>query len=153
MNRDDLKNRIKILAEQGRTLQGKIQATAGPERHSLWNEKRAIGRKARVSLLAYGFLRGMAYRRIEPRRHDDGLLIPSVLLGTWASDLGIPALHPYQAVVNPKAHSPGRTLLGDLTAWLLRREDTPPESFWTQERVAAWLDTPAAAADREAAVR
>ena len=152
MTRDDLKNRIKNLSEEGRTLRAKIQAAAGPERHALWNEKRAIGRKARVSLLAYGFLRGVPYRRIEPRRHDDGLLIPSLLLGAWASDLGIRVLHQYQAVVDAKEPSQPRTLLG-ISDWLLRREQKPAETFWTHDRVAAWLDTPNAASTREAAMR
>jgi hypothetical protein len=142
MNREILKNRIKDLAQQGRALRARIQTTKGPERHALWNEKRAIGRKARVSLLAYGFLRGVPYRAIEPRRNDDGLPIPSVLLGAWAGDLGIRAAHEYQAIVDVSEHSRLRSMLGDLTDWLVRRAEEPPETFWTQSRVKAWLEAP-----------
>jgi hypothetical protein len=142
MNRETLKNSIKDLAQQGRALRARIQATKGPERDALWNRKRAIGRKARVSLLAYGFLRGVPYRAIEPKRHDDGLLIPSVLLGAWAGDLGIRAIHDHQALAESSEHSRLRSMLGDLTNWLVRRADEPPETFWTPSRVKAWLEAP-----------
>jgi hypothetical protein len=65
MNRDDLKNRIKNLAEQGRTLRGKIQATAGPERHALWNQKRAIRQEGACVLAG---LRLPAWRALSTHR-------------------------------------------------------------------------------------
>ena len=62
-----LKNNVKALAAQGAALRVAIHQTAGPERHRLWCEKRRVGAEARRALLAYGFARGVPYRRIEPR--------------------------------------------------------------------------------------
>ena len=37
----------------------------GPERYALWDEKRSVGREARIHLLVLGLLRGVSYERIE----------------------------------------------------------------------------------------
>ncbi len=39
----------------------------GPERYSLWDDKREAGEHARYLLLAYGALRGRSYARVEPK--------------------------------------------------------------------------------------
>lgn len=39
----------------------------GPDRYSLWNDKRGVGRVARFSLLLYGMLRGKPYLSIEKK--------------------------------------------------------------------------------------
>jgi len=67
----NLKSQISEAARKGRSIHTKIQACRGDARHALWNEKRALGRRARYLLLAYGYLRGIPYRRIEPRCHRD----------------------------------------------------------------------------------
>lgn len=39
----------------------------GPARAALWTEKRSAGSEARYLMLAYGALRGRAYKQIEPK--------------------------------------------------------------------------------------
>jgi hypothetical protein len=68
MDKKELKKAIELLMEDGRKLRGFIRAASGMTRWRLWEEKRAVGRGARQHLLAYGFLRGVKYRRIEPRQ-------------------------------------------------------------------------------------
>lgn len=68
----DLKTEIKRLTFEGRefaqaiTKLGKDPGT-GPERHSLWCQKQALGRTTRTALLAYGLLRGIPYKAMEPK--------------------------------------------------------------------------------------
>jgi hypothetical protein len=66
-----LKSQICAAAREGQAIQKKIQTTRADERHALWNQKRALGRQTRQLLLAYGYVRGVAYRRIEPRCRRD----------------------------------------------------------------------------------
>jgi len=153
MDRQTLKNRIKDLAAEGRALRGRIQQTRGLERHALWNEKRSVGAKARITLLAYGFLRGMPYRRIEAHWHEDGLLVPSVLLGIWRDQLRIEAAPNHPPIVDQPPPSGIRAVLGRLTGLVPMREDRAPETLWTENRVKQWLEARAVAADREAAMR
>src|SRR5262245_1065400 len=139
MTREDLKTRIKDLAEQGHRLRDRIRATSGLERHAVWNEKRALGRQARAALLAYGFLRGVPYARIEARCHPERRLRPAVLLAMWASHLGLP---PIPATESRQASA----LLGLFDGPVPR-----PDVQWCEERVAAWLA--ATPRSSEAAVR
>jgi hypothetical protein len=67
-----LKAQIRDLAQQGREVRNHIRCASGLARDALWNDKRAIGRHARGLLLVYGYLRGVPYRRIEPRCHEGG---------------------------------------------------------------------------------
>src|SRR5262249_21512012 len=124
MTRDALKTRIKDLAGQGRGLRERIQATSGLERHALWLEKRRIGRQARAAFLAYGFLRGVPYERIERHCHRDGRPQPVPLLSLWASQLGIRpvwrAQHPFGSGLQADATDAG-------------------EVVWSETRLAAWL--------------
>ena len=65
-----LKQEIIALASEGkqihaRVIQLRAQADTGPERESLWKDKRAIGTQARCRLLAYAYLRGVPYRAVE----------------------------------------------------------------------------------------
>lgn len=57
----DLRSEIKEVAEQGRTMNGPIQAAKGPERHELRLKKAAVGWSSRHLLLAYLFLREVPY--------------------------------------------------------------------------------------------
>jgi hypothetical protein len=62
-----LKSEICAAARDGQAIQKKLQATRALERDSLWNQKRALGRRTRYLLLAYGYVRSVPYRLIEPR--------------------------------------------------------------------------------------
>lgn len=72
-----LKNSVKALAAEGAALRVAIQQASGAERHRLWGEKRRVGGQARDALLAYGFARGMPYRRIEPRCREGNRAQPA----------------------------------------------------------------------------
>jgi hypothetical protein len=63
----DLKNEIKKLASEGRESVKEARATSGKARHFRHLEKRRIGVYARHHLLAYAFLRGMSYNRVEAK--------------------------------------------------------------------------------------
>ena len=130
MTREDLKAKIKDWAAQGKALRGRIQASAGPERHALWNEKRAVGAEARVALLAYGFLRGVPYARIEPHCRPHGRPRVAALLAAWAAQLGIQPVWKKPTSPEPDA-----------------------ETLWSEARLSAWLEASPAAASEEAAVR
>jgi len=75
----ELKNKVKDLAAEGTRIRGEIRTLAwtddnpprrrpetGPERSSLWEDKRYVGFSARLTLLAYGLLRGLPYKAMEP---------------------------------------------------------------------------------------
>src|SRR5262249_21942829 len=70
MDISSLKSQVSHAAREGRDIRHKIGRTQGRERHALWNEKRAVGRRCRCLLLAYGYARGISYRKIEPRCHS-----------------------------------------------------------------------------------
>jgi hypothetical protein len=74
-----LKNSVKALAAEGAALRAAIQQASGPERHRLWGEKRRVGSQARQALLAYGFARGVPYRRIEPRCREGNQAQPAAI--------------------------------------------------------------------------
>jgi hypothetical protein len=60
-----LKEEIKRLAEQGRSIVKDIHASSGMDRYWAWSAKRAVGTEARYALLAYACLRGIPYERVE----------------------------------------------------------------------------------------
>ena len=154
MTRDDVRARIADLAAQGRRLRNRIQTTAGLERHALWNDKRAVGRQARAALLAYGFLRGVPYSRIEPHCRPGGRLRTVQLLTTWAHDLSIQPTWMRRAPMDSEPHGSGG-LSGFFKRLIASRapaEDKAPET-WSETRVAAWLEVPAGEQSQEAAVR
>jgi hypothetical protein len=130
MTREDLKAKIKDQAALGRTLRSRIQGSAGPDRHALWNEKRAVGAEARVLLLAYGFLRGVPYAHIERHCRPDGRPRVAALLAAWAAQLGVQAVWKKPASAAPDV-----------------------ETLWSEARVSAWLEATPAAASEEATVR
>ena len=71
-----LRQQIKANAEKGSAIRAEItrlrgQPDTGPERHALWQDKRAIGLETRHLLLAYGILRGRSYVSIEPRSRTE----------------------------------------------------------------------------------
>ncbi len=69
-----IKQTVKTLAAEGRNIRvEKIRTTTGLERDAAWHEKRAVGSKARVALLAYAFARGRTYRSCEPKAGEDAL--------------------------------------------------------------------------------
>ena len=60
-----LRAKIKELQSAGEALRRRIQKSSGLKRHSLWQQKRALGEYSRYHLVAYGLLRGIPYDRIE----------------------------------------------------------------------------------------
>jgi hypothetical protein len=66
-----LKEEIKRLAEEGRSWNSRIRSLMGPDRHSARQDRASVGQRARTALLAYALLRGVSYRRLEPRTRDD----------------------------------------------------------------------------------
>jgi len=83
-----IKETIKLLASEGRSIHEEIRRSAGLERHALWNKKREVGRKARAVLLLYGLLRGVPYHRIEPRCREHNGPGASWLLAVLREHLG-----------------------------------------------------------------
>jgi hypothetical protein len=67
-----LKAKCKELAAAGVDCRKKINETAGKERYDAWDEKRKVGRTARIHYIAYGLLRGRDYGTIEPKVNDQG---------------------------------------------------------------------------------
>jgi len=61
-----LKYKIKGLAESGLKTNRLIKLTTGKKRDGHWTMKRIIGEEARYNLIAYGLLRGINYKLIEP---------------------------------------------------------------------------------------
>jgi len=60
-----LKAKVKGLAEGGSRCRKFIHATSNERRYHHWDVKRSIGKEARYHLLAYGLLRGLAYKELE----------------------------------------------------------------------------------------
>lgn len=54
-----------------RSLKPFRRPETGPERYSLWNEKREAGFEARHCLLAIGLLKDRSYQSMEPKCFDD----------------------------------------------------------------------------------
>lgn len=67
-----LKEKCKSLAVYGKLCRNKINETTGRERYDSWDEKRAIGAKARIHYIAYGLIRGRDYGIIEKHVNDYG---------------------------------------------------------------------------------
>ena len=55
------------IAPTGRkkTLKGWARPETGPQRYSLWDEKRSLGRGARTAHLLYAIIRGIPYVKVE----------------------------------------------------------------------------------------
>lgn len=66
----EMKRVVKFGAEHSRQIRLKIQASRGDAKHELWNEKRRKKYARRAELLAYAFLRGQAYRKVEPATRE-----------------------------------------------------------------------------------
>ena len=61
-----LKVKIKNLADEARTIRHEEQKTSGMERWGLQHHRKTVVRRAaRHNLLAYAFLRGRPYSRVE----------------------------------------------------------------------------------------
>ena len=65
-----IRQKIEKLTATSREIRQTIRTSVGSARHAAWCEKAAVGDKARLYFLLYGFLRGVAYRRIEARCHE-----------------------------------------------------------------------------------
>lgn len=65
------KSRVRALAREGRDVRLRIHQAHDRARYDLWNEKRAVGTRARFALLAYAFLRGRPYRSVESKCSED----------------------------------------------------------------------------------
>lgn len=118
---------IHTHTEQGRAIRLRIAASSGPDRHALWNEKRAVGRRTRYLLLLYGCLRGIPYRRIEPRCHQDNGAQPLELIAA-AQSIGLvagpktEAAAPADAIVRAFRAAVTRDPLPGATGWILELE-------------------------------
>jgi len=102
----ELKSQIQSQAHQGRAIRARIQGAQGLERYTLWNEKRDIGRRVRLLLLAYGHFRGRRYRSIESHTRDGNAPAPDALYDVLI-EIGMPSE------------------LGDLIHWL-EEPEVPP---------------------------
>lgn len=87
----NLKQEVKVYAADGQAIRRKIQGLGkapetGPERSSLWEEKRGVGAEARHSLLAYGLLRGVSYKTMESKVREGNEPSASLILDRihWA---------------------------------------------------------------------
>lgn len=70
-----LKHDVKERASQGKAIRQEIHALGkapetGQERSLLWDRKRGVGEGARLSHLAYGLLRGLPYKIMEPKTRE-----------------------------------------------------------------------------------
>lgn len=61
----ELKAEIQIFTANGREIGKRIRQSSGLDRFQLWNEKRWLGKDARIRLLAYACLRGRPYACVE----------------------------------------------------------------------------------------
>jgi len=80
-----LKQDVKQRASEGKALRQEIRdlGTApetGPARSLLWGRKRDVGAGARLSHLAYGLLRGLPYRAMEPKTQEGNVPACSLVL-------------------------------------------------------------------------
>ncbi len=71
---------VKAAAEEGRSYNRRIQATSGPERHRLRQEKASLGERTRMLLLTYVMILGIPYRKQEKDCRD--AVWPSALART-----------------------------------------------------------------------
>lgn len=64
--------KIKSLAEEARIIRHEERKAPDPESRNSLREHRIwdVRREQRSSLLAYGYLRGQAYRQMEPKAHE-----------------------------------------------------------------------------------
>lgn len=96
-----LKKNVKELTAEGLRIRGEIHVLAwtddkpprrrpetGPERALLWDGKRGVGRTARLSLLAYGLLRGLPYKAMEPKCREGNEPSCSLILAKMHEVLG-----------------------------------------------------------------
>lgn len=60
-----LKSKIRGLELEGQKIRRKIEKSSGLDRFGWWNVKRELGSYTRAHLLAYGFLRGVPYEKME----------------------------------------------------------------------------------------
>lgn len=70
--KSQLKSEIKNLADEGRRIRiEKIRPSLDYARYEAWEEKRKVGSRARLFLLAYAFFRGVPYRVVEKKCKED----------------------------------------------------------------------------------
>lgn len=60
-----LRAKVRGFHVTGSLITQRISRSKLDKKHNLWNAKRAIGNHARHHMIAYGFLRGISYERIE----------------------------------------------------------------------------------------
>lgn len=67
-----LKIKIKNLADESRTIREEEAQTSGQEKWNLQHHRKTVVRSAaRRNLLAYGYLRGIPYKKMEPKTCND----------------------------------------------------------------------------------
>jgi hypothetical protein len=65
-----LKIKIKNLADESRTIREEEMQTSGQEKWDLQHHRKTVVRRAaRKNLLAYGYLRGIPYKLMEPKTY------------------------------------------------------------------------------------
>jgi len=70
-----LKEEIKRVANLGKHIRTNlINKRSGLEKWKAWEEKRDVGITARYYLLAYGFLKGYPYRKMEPKSNEHHMI-------------------------------------------------------------------------------
>ncbi len=72
-----LRAMLRGFMESSRDVRKDIHATKGLEKYNNWDEKRRLGSHARHVLLAYAFLRGIPFSKIESHKNKEHLTSPS----------------------------------------------------------------------------
>lgn len=72
-----LRSSIAANVAQSREIRRRIHESKGRARYDAWNDKRTLGFATRDMLLALAFVRGRAYRTVEPKC-DCGPYVPHV---------------------------------------------------------------------------
>lgn len=69
--RDEFRGKINGLAAQSAKLRRRIHRSKGEKRFNAWYAKRALGQRTRHLLLAYAYLRGVPYEKLEKKIAPD----------------------------------------------------------------------------------
>jgi len=83
-----LRQQVKSLAEQGKSIAANIRSSSGMSRHYWWLDKRKLGTDARYALLAYACIRGVPYKVAEQRCRQYNEPSPTKVFEVMAAALG-----------------------------------------------------------------
>ena len=88
-----LRAKLRGFGDTGASITSRISKSEKERKHSLWNQKRLLGKHCRYHLVAYGLLRGLPYEQIE-RCAENNRLDPQLVLDIilqhngWSKQLG-----------------------------------------------------------------